>query len=90
MFEKIGQVAEQAATSVSRRQFLGRFGQSALAVAAAVGGLLALPEVAHAAHRPKCGRKSVPACVGKRVGDRCGGGGRFVATCQGAPDCVCQ
>jgi hypothetical protein len=50
MFEKIGRLAETAATkvSLSRRGFLGRLGQGALAVTGVVGGLLALPRDAHA------------------------------------------
>ena len=39
MFEKLGQVAQDVATNVSRRQFLGRFGRAAIAAAALVGGL---------------------------------------------------
>ncbi len=41
MFEKVSQIAEQAATNVSRRRFFGRFGRGAMAVAAGVAGLLA-------------------------------------------------
>jgi hypothetical protein len=50
MFEKIGRLAERAATgvSVSRRGFLGRLGQGALAAAGALGGLLALSNKAQA------------------------------------------
>jgi hypothetical protein len=46
MFEKIGRLAETAATkiSVSRRGFLGRLGQGALAAAGALGGLLLFPK----------------------------------------------
>jgi hypothetical protein len=43
MFEKIARAAEKAADGVSRRDFLGRFGKAALATAAALGGVLALP-----------------------------------------------
>ena len=76
MFEKVGQVAEQVATSVSRRQFLGRFGQGALAVAAAMGGLLALPAIAQAGGR-LCGPLSDLECQGHTFGSPCmirGGG----------------
>ena len=66
MFEKIGLVAEQAARRVSRRQLLGQFGQGALAVAAAVGGLLALPAVTQAAGGV-CGPHSDRRCRGKLV-----------------------
>lgn len=41
MLEKFNQLAEQAATNVSRRSFLGRLGRGAMAAAAAAGGLLA-------------------------------------------------
>jgi hypothetical protein len=58
MLEKIIQRAEQAATGASRRQFLGRFGRSALALAAAVAGTLALPEQLQAAR--KCGGRICP------------------------------
>jgi hypothetical protein len=52
MFEKFAQVAEQVATSASRRQFLGRAGQSALAIAGVLGGLLAAPGTASAGSCP--------------------------------------
>jgi hypothetical protein len=50
MFEKIGRLAETAATevSVSRRGFLGRLGHVALTAAAGLGGLLALSNKARA------------------------------------------
>ena len=42
MFEKVGRLAEAAASrvSVSRRGFLGRLGQGALAAAGVLGGFL--------------------------------------------------
>ena len=43
MFEKVSQVAEQAATNVSRRGFLGRIGLGAAAAAVAIGGLMTNP-----------------------------------------------
>jgi hypothetical protein len=45
MFEKIGRLAETAATrvSLSRRGFLGRLGQGALTMTGVLGGLLAIP-----------------------------------------------
>ncbi len=48
MFDKIGDAAERLATNISRRAFLGRLGQGAMAVAAAVGGVLAFPDQAEA------------------------------------------
>jgi hypothetical protein len=88
MFEKIGQVAEQAATSVSRRQFLGRFGQGALIVAAAVGALLALPAVTQG-QGGWCGPNSVsPRCRNKPEGTPCNLRGTVI--CIGAPMCQCK
>jgi hypothetical protein len=56
MFEKIGRLAERAATgvSVSRRGFLGRLGQGALAVTGVLGGLLAIRTDARAAGSYVC------------------------------------
>ena len=50
MFEKLGRLAEAAASSVgvSRRGFLGRMGRAALGMAGVVAGLLALPTVSPA------------------------------------------
>ena len=48
MLEKVSQLAEQVATRMSRRSLLGKIGQGALAVAAALG-ILVLPKVASAA-----------------------------------------
>jgi len=88
MFEKLSQAAEQLATNVSRRQFLGRFGGGALALATAVGGLLALPDVAEAAPRA-CGLGSAGACRGKKQGDTCHVF-RYSGTCLAAPLCYCR
>jgi hypothetical protein len=71
MFEKLGQVAEQMATNVSRRQALGRIGRAALAAAAAIGGMLAFGEVAEA-QSAVCGPGSTPSCAGRAVGSVCG------------------
>jgi hypothetical protein len=70
MFEKFGQAAEQVATSVSRRQFLGRLGGAALAAAAAVGGLLAIPDVAQA-QGGVCGPQSFVTCRGRPFNSPC-------------------
>jgi hypothetical protein len=51
MFDRVGSLAERVATSVSRRAFLGRMGQGALAVAGGMAALLAFPQVAQAAQR---------------------------------------
>ena len=48
MFAKIGRAAERTAAGVSRRWFLGRLGQWAMAAAGALGGLLATSGAARA------------------------------------------
>ena len=48
MFDRVSEAAEKLATKVSRRAFLGRLGQSALGLAAVIGGVLALPSQARA------------------------------------------
>jgi len=48
MFDKISDAAERLASNVSRRDFFGWAGKSALALAGAVTGLLALPGDAQA------------------------------------------
>jgi hypothetical protein len=87
MFEKVSQLAELAATSVSRREFLGRFGRGAMVAAAAVGGILVIPEDAQAAR--VCGPDSALQCQGKPVGTGCGTRDR-PGTCKGAPNCECR
>jgi hypothetical protein len=84
MFEKMSQLAEQAATSASRREFLGRLGRSALNIAAMTGGILALPAVSHAGRRPPrvCGAGSAAACLGLNEGDGCTQERAF-GVCQG-------
>lgn len=54
MLGKAIHIAEQAATNVSRRQFLGRLGRSAALVAATAGGLLAAGKSAGAGRRLSC------------------------------------
>jgi uncharacterized ferredoxin-like protein len=57
MFEKIAQVAERAAESASRREFLGRFGRASAGLAAALGAVVVSAAAARAAgHQCKeCG-----------------------------------
>ena len=73
MLEKVSQIAEQAATSVSRRHFLGRFGKGAMALAAAAGVLLAVPTTARAGRNVRmCSTESgVLECQGKPYGSTC-------------------
>jgi len=49
MLDKVSQMAEQVATNVSRREFLGRFGGAALGVAGVLGSLLVAAGTAPAA-----------------------------------------
>ena|SRR5688572_32879730 len=82
MLEKVSQLAEQAATNVSRRQFLGLLGRGAMVVAAAAGGLLALPGAAHAKRPPRaCDANSSSSCLGRNVGDVCFTG-PYTGRCQ--------
>jgi hypothetical protein len=60
MFERVSQLAEQAATTVSRRHFLGRFGTGALAAAAFLGSVLGTPTDSQAARRRRCGGQICP------------------------------
>lgn len=53
MFERLFQLAEEEATSASRREFVGRFGRGALMSAAAVGMFLAMTKEANAGN-PRC------------------------------------
>lgn len=75
MFEKVSQTAEQIATSASRREFLGRFGRGAMAAAAALGGVLALPGQSAAARKPPyvCPGDSYTNCIGDLEGSVCSG-----------------
>lgn len=77
MFEKLMQAAEQLATGVSRRQFLGRLGRAALAAAAVVGGAAAMAGEARAGggcpqgtHRVSCFVRS-PSTICCPAGKRC-------------------
>jgi hypothetical protein len=90
MFDKIGRLAEAAANSVSvsRRGFLGRFGNAALGAAGVVGSLSILAGRAQAdqknlylcAYRDK----SVRGCIGCGVNpvQICGGGCPTIKCCQ--------
>jgi hypothetical protein len=51
MFEKVSKVAEQAATSASRREFLGRIGRGAVVAAGAVASFVAFGAEAQAGRR---------------------------------------
>lgn len=73
MLEQFSQLAERVATSASRRQFLGQLGRGAMLVAAAAGGLLALPAGSHGGRRaPRaCDADSWATCQGSVEGDSC-------------------
>lgn len=89
MFERFSRIAEQTATSVSRREFLGRLGRGAMVAAAAASGLL-LPDAAQARRRPAvCGLGSIVQCRGRPAGSLCGTRER-PGVCTGAPNCSCR
>jgi hypothetical protein len=71
MLEKVSQLAECAATNVSRRQFLGRFGHGAMVVAAAAGGMLTCPSAAEAARGRCCCNFSTRDCYRRSRNDAC-------------------
>ena len=73
MFEKVNQSAEQMAMSASRREFLGQFGRRAMAISAAIGGILALPAISEAGRKPltACPADSSGSCSGLNFGDTC-------------------
>lgn len=83
MFKKMSRMAEQAATGLSRRDFLGRVGLGAMTLAAALGGLLALP-AASRGEKPVpglCNEDSDPGCVHVNEGSSCG----TKKVCKGDP-----
>ena len=94
MFEKVCQIAEQAATNVSRRGFLGRFGKGALMAAGALGAILASPGDASAGRRIKaCGPNTTGSCIGKNDGDPCECRLRVLGKCKRRGkegNCVCD
>ena len=92
MLERISQLAEEAATNVSRRQFLGRLGGLALGVAAAAGGLLSLTTVAQAGRRQTLCSPfySTSSCVNNLVGGPCGSGGKCTAAKGTVDHCYCR
>lgn len=75
MFDKVSQMAEEMATRVSRRQFLGRVGYGAMRAAGIAGALLALPALGRADKKPPavC-TGGDPGCIGSFIGSPCGGG----------------
>jgi hypothetical protein len=100
MLEKLNQAAENAAEHVSRRQFVRRFGRGAMALAGGLAALLAC-NATEAGRRPgrhgrrntktACSNDSVPACVGKYVGNRCGAPGFKCQLIEGSNSiCECR
>jgi hypothetical protein len=84
MFENLSQFAERAVSNVSRRKFLGSLGRAAILLAAAAGGLLAIPGETEAAPRVCDNSTSESACWYKRVGDRCLYGHGGIGKCRAA------
>jgi hypothetical protein len=54
MFDRVSEAAEKLATNVSRRQFMGGLGKGALALAGAIGAMLAFPDLVQARHFCSC------------------------------------
>lgn len=91
MLERVNQLAEQVATSASRRLFLGLVGRGAMLVAAAAGGLLALPAAASAGRRQVlCGPSSTFYCLNNLVGDACSAGGKCTVIKGTENTCYCR
>jgi hypothetical protein len=89
MFDKFSEAAEKLATNVSRRAFLGRLGEGALALAAVVGGVLALPSRAQATRPGKCCtyRCGFYECIYSAVHNSCPCGG-VLGNCPTVSDCL--
>src|SRR5262245_28190671 len=97
MFEKLGQRAQEVATSVSRRQFLGRFGCAAMAAAALVGGMATEANGGRGGpkHQVYCDpATSFPGCdAGHIVGSSCrtvDGNGTCQELVPGTRQCICS
>jgi hypothetical protein len=90
MFERFSQLAEQAATRASRRQFLGRVGRGVLAAAMAMGGLLAGGADAHAASVRMCEANSDLVCKGRAPSSKCRRGRRTGGIGDGEPEVAKQ
>lgn len=91
MFEKVSQIAEHAATSASRREFLGRLGRGALVAAGTAASFVAFGSEAQAGRRRcttdgQCPRGHIceaGRCVrGVRPPQACGTGSQTY--CQGS------
>jgi hypothetical protein len=63
MFDRVSEAAEKLATNVSRRAFLGGLGKGALALAGAMGTMLAFPGMVHASSGCFCPNGGSPCCI---------------------------
>jgi hypothetical protein len=85
MFDRVGSLAEKLATNVSRRDFFGWAGKSALALA----GVLAMGGIARA-NSPSCATvATVPAGTSCPGGTQPCGGALGVTFCIPANGCKC-
>src|SRR5262245_16406575 len=93
MLDRVSQLAEEAATNVSRRSFLRALGRVAMVTAATLGGLLAVPASALADPR-FCSVNSESQCNGVPVGTACVGfdGRKGKCSDAGRPkgSCLCR
>jgi hypothetical protein len=88
MFEKARQIAQQAATNASRREFLGRLGHGALTAAAAAASYLAFGSEAQAG---RCRCRTDGQCPRGHICDagRCVRGVRPPQACGTGSDNYC-
>ncbi len=87
MFEQIGRAAEKVAAGVSRRDFLGRAGKGALALAGALGAFLALPGDVAAGNGCQPGTRMVRCPTGFKV---CCPNGTKCRGCDAYNGCYCS
>jgi hypothetical protein len=88
MFDKISEAAEKLATNVSRREFMGGLGKGALALAGAMGAMLAFPRLVQAGKGLcSCGNWNVLAYIVCKYGCP---DGSTMSTSPTGPNCTCN
>jgi hypothetical protein len=63
MFDRVSEAAEKLANNVSRRAFMGGLGKGALALAGAMGAMLAFPALVRAGGYCPCGNGYYFCCL---------------------------
>jgi hypothetical protein len=82
MFDRVSEAAEKLANNVSRRAFMGGLGKGALALAGAMGAMLAFPRLVQATVGCSCNNGLYCCCQYD-----CGNGNGFTTKCNG---CGCE